>query len=117
MNCLEWKQELLPTHPNMFMYVHAYVYTYIDICTFTYIYNARLLFVVWAIGHSKIGKCVIVFQVSGYLLTLSLLVGVLSFSIQKPSVTNRMSSLDISPMTDDKNCVSYALFHYTSEPK
>ena len=66
------------------------------------IYDARFLFKVWATGQWKIGECVIVFQFSGYMLSLSFLVSVLSFSNQKPCVTNPMSILYISPMTDKK---------------
>ena len=64
--------------------------------------DAQFLFKVWATGQRKIGECVIVFQFSGYRLSLSFLVSVLSFSSQKPCVTNPMSILDISPMTDNK---------------
>ena len=60
------------------------------------------LFKVWATGQWKIGGCVVAFQFSVYMLSLSFLVSVLSFSDQKPSVTNPMSILYISPMTDRK---------------
>ena len=65
----------------------------------------RFLFKVWATGQWKIGECVIVFQFSLYMLWLSFLVSVLSFSNQKTFVTNPMSILYISPMTDKKNHV------------
>ena len=42
-------------------------------------------------SKEKNGECVIVFQFSGYMLSLSFLVSVLSFSNQKPCVTNPMS--------------------------
>ena len=66
------------------------------------LYDARFLFKVWATGQWKIGECVIVFQFSGYMLSLSFLVSVLSFSNQKPCITNPMSILYMSPMTDKK---------------
>ena len=49
------------------------------------LHDARSLFVVWAAGHWKIGECVIVFQCPGYMLSLSILVSVLSFSNQNPA--------------------------------
>ena len=65
-------------------------------------YDARFLFKVWATGQWKIGECVIVFQFSVYMLSLSFLVSASSFSNQNPCVTNPMSILYISPMTDKK---------------
>ena len=53
------------------------------------------LFVVWATGHWRIGECAIVFQASGYMLTLSFLVSVLSFSDQEPSHQIRCPSYDL----------------------
>ena len=64
--------------------------------------DARFLFKVWATGQWKIGECVIVFHFSGYMLSLSFLMSALSFSNQNPCVTNPMSILYISPMTDKK---------------
>ena len=72
--------------------------------------DARFLFKVWATGQWKIGECVIVFQLSGYVLSLSFLVSVLSFSNQKPCVRNPMSILYISPMTDKKNTHHVAIW-------
>ena len=60
------------------------------------------LFKVWATGQWKVGECAIVFQFLGYMLSLSFLASVLSFSNQKPCVTNPMPILYISPMTDKK---------------
>ena len=65
-------------------------------------YDARFLFKFWATGQWKIGECAIVFKFSVYMLSLSFLVSVLSFSNQKPCVTSPMSILYISPMTDKK---------------
>ena len=65
------------------------------------------LFKVWATGQRKIGECVIVFQFSVHMLSLSCLVSVLSFSNQKHCVTNPVSILYISPMTDKKNHASH----------
>ena len=48
-------------------------------------YDARILFKVWATGQWKIGECVIVFQFSVYMLSLSFLVSVLLFSNQNPA--------------------------------
>ena len=77
-------------------------------------YDARFLFKVWATGQWKIGECVIVFQFSGHMLSLSFLVSVLSFSNQKPCVTNPMSSLYISPMTDKK--ATHHIIPHTLKP-
>ena len=63
-------------------------------------YDARFLFKVWATGQWKIGECVIVFQFSLYMLSLSFLVSVLLFSNQNPCITNPIAY--ISPMTDKK---------------
>ena len=65
-------------------------------------YDAGFSFKVWATGQWKIGECFTVFQFSVYMLSLSFLVSVLSFSNQKPCVRNPMSMLYISPMTDKK---------------
>ena len=68
-------------------------------------YDARFLSKVWATGQRKIGECVIVVLFSVYMLSLSFLVSVFSFSNQKHCVTNPMSILYISPMTDKKLCI------------
>ena len=56
-------------------------------------------------GQLVNGKLVSVLSFSNfsvYMLSLSFFVSVLSFSNQKPCVTNPMSILYISPMTDKK---------------
>ena len=83
------------------MYIYIYVYAY----------DAGFLFKVWATGQWKIGECAIVFQFSVCMLSLSFLVSVLSFSNQKTCVTNSMSVLYTSPMTD-KDHASY-IYIYT----
>ena len=48
-------------------------------------------FDVWAARHWKVGACVIVLQVVGYMLTLSFVVSVSSLSNLKPSVMSPTS--------------------------
>ena len=66
-------------------------------------------------GQLVSGKLVSVLSFSnfrGHMLSLSFLVSVLSFSNQNPCVTNPMSILYISPMTDKKTRIIYIVYRY-----
>ena len=91
----------------IYLHIHIHVWVYIYIHIYIYIYDAQFLFKVWATGQWKIGECVIVSQFSGYMLSLSFVVSVLSFFNQNPCITNPMSIPYISLMTDIKNHTSY----------
>ena len=69
------------------MYIYIYIGEH-------YRGDAWFSFKVWATGQWKDGECVIVFQFLGYMLALSFLVSVLSFSKQKPCFTNPKSIQD-----------------------
>ena len=55
------------------------------------------------------------FRIFGEYVVVIIFSGVLSFSNQQASVTNPMSILYISPMTDEKNHASYALDNWVPD--